>query len=70
MGILTRQQIVKYLQNGKLIKNARKVDSDFDVEAASYDLSVGIAVKKNEGNRIFQKRKKHMSTIPRKNTKR
>ena len=57
MGILTKRHIVKYLSDGKLLKNPRlKEDNSFDVEAASYDLSIGIAVSKKHNKKLFQKR--------------
>jgi deoxycytidine triphosphate deaminase len=56
MGILRKKKIIEYLDNGQLIKDARKIDGKFDVEAASYDLAIGTAVIKKDGKRIFQKR--------------
>ena len=56
MGVLTRNEIKKYFAEGKLIRNARRTSQDFDVEAASYDLSVGIAVSKKHNKKLFQKR--------------
>lgn len=66
MGILTKKQIVEYLKKNELIKDARKKDdgSTFDVEAASYDLSVGIVVKKRENCNIFQKRTQKFELQP------
>jgi deoxycytidine triphosphate deaminase len=57
MGTLTRESIVEYLTRNELIRNARKDPyGNFEVEAASYDLSIGIAVKKKHGDKPFQKR--------------
>lgn len=57
MGILTNKQIIKHLKDGKLIKNARKApDGEFEVEGASYDLCIGVAVRKKHGDKPFQKR--------------
>jgi deoxycytidine triphosphate deaminase len=47
MGNLNRDEILRRLQRGELIKGARRLsDGKFDVEADSYDLSAGTAVRK------------------------
>jgi deoxycytidine triphosphate deaminase len=57
MGILTQTHIIELLNEGKLIKNARKKENgEFDVEAASYDLSIGTAVSKKHNKKPFQKK--------------
>ena len=62
MAILTQKQIIDQLDQGKLIKNARKKDNGvFDVEAASYDLSVGTAVCKKHNRKPFQKKHQTLS---------
>jgi deoxycytidine triphosphate deaminase len=57
MSTLTRKKIVERLSKGELLTNVRiKEDGTYDVEAASYDLAVGIGVSKKGNKKIFQKR--------------
>ena len=52
MGVLTQKYIIDELNKGKLLKNARKKENgEFDVEAASYDLSIGTAVCKKHNKK-------------------
>lgn len=62
MGVLTQKQIIDQLSQGKLLKNARKkANGEFDVEAASYDLSIGTAVGKKYNKKSFQKKHEALS---------
>ena len=57
MGILTQKHIIDQIGKGILIKNARrKENGELDVEAASYDLSIGTAVSKKHNRKPFQKK--------------
>ncbi len=56
MGILTKKMLVDNFSQGKLIRDARKINGQYDIEAASYDLSIGIAVCKKHNKKLFQKR--------------
>lgn len=56
MSTLTKAEIIKRLNNGELLTNVRKINNEYDVQAASYDLSIGIAVSKRDKKKIFQKR--------------
>src|SRR5438105_4385729 len=43
-GVLTSQELVERIKAGKLIRNPRLKDGNFDVQPASYDLTAGRAV--------------------------
>lgn len=48
MAILTKHQIIEYLNNGELLTNPfKKENGEFDVEPASYDLRAGTIVWKD-----------------------
>ncbi len=69
MAILTKHKIIEYLNKGELLINARKNgDENYDVQAASYDLAVGVAVSKRDKKNIFQKRTIQISFDPNKKT--
>lgn len=51
MSVLAKDEIIKRLKEGKLLTNARKnLDGTFDVETASYDLTAGILIWKENIN--------------------
>ena len=57
MSTLTKRQILERLKNEELLTNVRKLkDGNYDVQASSYDLSVGVAVSKRDKKGVFQKR--------------
>jgi deoxycytidine triphosphate deaminase len=56
MSTLTKKQIIERLEKGELLTNARKLNDTYDVQAASYDLAIGVAVSKRDKKTIFQKR--------------